>query len=256
MVNNFPARDRKFIQDLADDLHLSVTWDEYNEDDQNLVTWRFPGELEEPVPENGNNGHAEDGEDDDEWEDEEDEESRVAVDRVLTKYSKARVADDDREGDFDARYEMSIKEKMDDWKRTYYKVRELHMTHIVLHQGADVALDRANLRYRTTIHSKCMIWCTVTWRVCSGSCTTITAAWHRGVGSITTIMPLESPVSSRSPGSDNKYSLFIDLKGVDQMTFHFDLGKPFRPYEQLMGVLPAASKELIPPAYRVCFEAE
>lgn len=35
------------------------------------------------------------------------------------------------------------------------------------------------------------------------------------------------------------------------MEFHFDLGKPFRPFEQLMGVLPEASKELIPEAYRV-----
>ena len=44
---------------------------------------------------------------------------------------------------------------------------------------------------------------------------------------------------------------FIDLRGVDQMAFEFQLGKPFRPFEQLMGVLPEASKELIPPAYRV-----
>lgn len=35
------------------------------------------------------------------------------------------------------------------------------------------------------------------------------------------------------------------------MTFNFDLGRPFRPFEQLMGVLPAASMELIPEAYRV-----
>jgi len=35
------------------------------------------------------------------------------------------------------------------------------------------------------------------------------------------------------------------------MTFQFELGKPFRPFEQLMGVLPEASKELVPPSYRV-----
>ena len=35
------------------------------------------------------------------------------------------------------------------------------------------------------------------------------------------------------------------------MTFTFDLGTPFKPYQQLMGVLPAASKDLIPLAYRV-----
>ena len=42
-----------------------------------------------------------------------------------------------------------------------------------------------------------------------------------------------------------------DLKGVDKMKFNFELGKPFHPFEQLMGVLPAASMELIPAAYRV-----
>lgn len=37
------------------------------------------------------------------------------------------------------------------------------------------------------------------------------------------------------------------------MSFEFELGKPFRPYEQLMGVLPVASMEHIPVAYRVRF---
>lgn len=35
------------------------------------------------------------------------------------------------------------------------------------------------------------------------------------------------------------------------MTFNFALGTPFHPYEQLMGVLPLASKDHIPLAYQV-----
>ena len=50
-------------------------------------------------------------------------------------------------------------------------------------------------------------------------------------------------------------NLRTDLKGVDKMSFNFDLGRPFRPFEQLMGVLPAASKELIPDAFKVCFKS-
>jgi 5'-3' exoribonuclease 1 len=134
MPNVFPARDRTFINKLANDLHLTVTWDEYDEHDQNLVTWRFPGELEEPVPEPGNGvvsgdsddtvvENDDDDDDDEAWEDEDDEESRAAVDRVLQKYEKAKVQQDDKEGDFDARYESSIQEKMAEWKRGYYKVR-------------------------------------------------------------------------------------------------------------------------------------
>lgn len=123
MPNLFPARERQFINKLAEDLHLSLTWDEYDDEDQNLVTWRFPGELEEPLPEGQGNGTPEaaaEG-DDEEWEDEDDEESRAAVDRVLAKYEKAKVQEDDKEGDFDARYELSVKEKMDEWKRNYYR---------------------------------------------------------------------------------------------------------------------------------------
>lgn len=37
------------------------------------------------------------------------------------------------------------------------------------------------------------------------------------------------------------------------MKFDFKLGTPFKPYEQLMGVLPEASKELIPAAYQVSY---
>jgi Xrn1 helical domain len=46
-------------------------------------------------------------------------------------------------------------------------------------------------------------------------------------------------------------TLVKDLKGVDDMSFTFELGTPFLPFQQLMGVLPAASKELLPLAYRV-----
>lgn len=121
MSNTFPARERTFIGKLAEDLHLSITWDEYDADDQNLVSWRFPGALEEPLPEGVVNGGEVD--EDGEWEDDDDEESREAVDRVLAKYDKAKVMQDDAEGDFDARYEASIKSKMDEWKSGYYQVR-------------------------------------------------------------------------------------------------------------------------------------
>lgn len=36
----------------------------------------------------------------------------------------------------------------------------------------------------------------------------------------------------------------------------FDLATPFKPFEQLMGVLPSRSRQLLPEAYRVCLENE
>lgn len=41
-----------------------------------------------------------------------------------------------------------------------------------------------------------------------------------------------------------------DLVGLADFKFEFDYGKPFTPYQQLMGVLPEESKEHVPAAYR------
>lgn len=117
MVNAFPARERVFITKLTEDLHLSETWDEFDEEDRNLVTWRFPRALEEE-PETGEQKEHSEWEDEDEVED---EESKAAVDRVLKKYEKAPVEDVDADGTFEERYERFVKEKMDEWKRGYYK---------------------------------------------------------------------------------------------------------------------------------------
>ena len=117
MPNTFPARERAFIGKLAEDLNLDITWDEYDED-QNLVVWRFPASSL-------HGQDAQTADDNEDWEDvdsEEDEEAQAAVDRVLQKYLKAKVMDDDEE-DFDTRHERGIHQKMDEWKRHYYKVR-------------------------------------------------------------------------------------------------------------------------------------
>lgn len=111
--NDFPASERKFVSTLAEDLHLNLRWDEFDEEDVNLVTMQLPG-----------HGDQEAGDDNEgDWEDEDDMESKAAVERVLRKYEKAKVFDDDEGGGFDARHARALKEKMDEWKRNYYRVR-------------------------------------------------------------------------------------------------------------------------------------
>ena len=128
LPNEFPARDRVFITKFSEELHLDVGWDEYDQD-QNLVTWRFPKlshKVEEEKEEGGEMVIEQDGStSNSEWEDEasgDDDEAHAAVDRVLKKYEKAPVVDLDAQGSFDERHERSVKEKMDEWKRGYYKV--------------------------------------------------------------------------------------------------------------------------------------
>ncbi|XP_065842209.1 5'-3' exoribonuclease 1-like isoform X2 [Oscarella lobularis] len=43
------------------------------------------------------------------------------------------------------------------------------------------------------------------------------------------------------------YAPFLsDIRNISNFDIHFELGKPFKPFEQLLAVLPAASKELLP----------
>ncbi|KAL1753974.1 exonuclease II [Schizophyllum commune] len=242
MKNDFSARERKFIADLAAELHLCLTWDEYDMMDEeveggvNVVVWRFPGALEEPLPEptpeetaegekddaaDGANGDAKEdatapsetpppASDDDDLDD---EESRAAVDRVLKKYAKAPVHDEDEGGGFDARHDRAMEEKMDEWKRNYYRGK--------LEIDFDDPQELGDLVYR---YIEGLQW--------------VMHYYYSGVASWGWFY-------------NYHYAPRIsDLSGVDKMTFIFNLGKPFRPFEQLMGVLPAASKDHVPEAYR------
>ena len=47
-----------------------------------------------------------------------------------------------------------------------------------------------------------------------------------------------------------------DFVSIDELKVSFEKGKPFRPYEQLMGVLPAASNHAIPEPFRDLMENE
>ena len=95
-----PARDRKFVEDLADGLRLQWQTVEDATGDRHLRL-QFPASI---------------GDEDDE----EDEESRAALGRVLKQYEKARVVDTSAE---EAQQQMHMKyeEKFRGWKNKYYQ---------------------------------------------------------------------------------------------------------------------------------------
>uniref|UniRef100_A0A8C9PEA1 5'-3' exoribonuclease 1 n=1 Tax=Spermophilus dauricus TaxID=99837 RepID=A0A8C9PEA1_SPEDA len=47
-----------------------------------------------------------------------------------------------------------------------------------------------------------------------------------------------------------------DIRNISTLQIHFELGKPFKPFEQLLAVLPAASKNLLPTCYQHLMTSE
>lgn len=124
IVNDLSARDRRFVQDLADSLRLRLTWDQVDDYGQPLAVFSFDmeGVSEDGDAESENEAEVVEANDnDEEWKSESDDEGKIALRRVFEKYSKAKVVDNTVE-DFENSYEETLKEKMNEWKRTYYKV--------------------------------------------------------------------------------------------------------------------------------------
>jgi 5'-3' exoribonuclease 1 len=101
---SLPAVDRKFVQELADSLHLEWRTVE-NDEGVRHMQLSFPPKLEG---------------DDEDKDDGEDEESQLAIHRVVKRYDNAEVLDVSKEqakAEMDRQYE----EKFQEWKDKYYR---------------------------------------------------------------------------------------------------------------------------------------
>ncbi|KAK4697008.1 5'-3' exoribonuclease 1, partial [Lecanoromycetidae sp. Uapishka_2] len=97
------ARDRKFVQEMAEDMHLQWKTVESDEGDRRLRL-ELPGKLE---------GDEED-------EEFEDEEASIALLRVLKRYDNAKVVDVTAE-EVQEQNDKKYEEKFQGWKNKYYK---------------------------------------------------------------------------------------------------------------------------------------
>jgi 5'-3' exoribonuclease 1 len=99
-----PARDRSFIEKLADELRVPWSTIENENGDRFM-------RLQLPQPE-----------DDDDSEEEEDEEASMAVQRIIRKYEKAKIQDVTSEEAQQAA-EKKYEAKFEEWKNNYYQTK-------------------------------------------------------------------------------------------------------------------------------------
>ncbi|KAG0209900.1 hypothetical protein BGX28_009867 [Mortierella sp. GBA30] len=148
----------------------------------------------------------------DEEEDEEDIESQEARARIMRKYDHAQVVEGVIENE-SLRKEKAknvYEERLKQWKKDYY------------FEKPELETEK-DIRTMVFKYVEGLQW--------------VLYYYYRGVASWAWFYPYHyAPKIS-------------DLVKLDEFKLPFELGMPFKPYEQLMGVLPEASKQHIPQAY-------
>lgn len=149
---------------------------------------------------------------DDEEEDEEDE-SQLAVNRLVKKYDNAEVQDVTNE-EAQAQYEVLYQQKFQGWKDQYYAEKFPEWTK---------EKKEAELTQLCENYVQGLQW--------------VLFYYYRGICSWPWFYRYH-------------YSPLISdvIKGLGA-NLTFELGQPFKPFEQLMGVLPDRSKKIVPPVY-------
>ncbi|KAF9926111.1 5'-3' exoribonuclease 1 [Linnemannia zychae] len=148
----------------------------------------------------------------DEEEDDEDVESQEARAREMRKYDNAEVVEDVVENEKlrEEKARTVYEDRLQQWKKDYY-MDKLEIEH------------EADVRKMIFKYVEGLQW--------------VLYYYYRGVASWAWFYPYHyAPKIS-------------DLVNLDTVNISFELGAPFKPYEQLMGVLPEASKKHIPQAY-------
>ncbi|KAH9813633.1 XRN 5'-3' exonuclease N-terminus-domain-containing protein [Melampsora americana] len=207
---NYPAKDRRFLADLADALNLAISFDEYNDEDEPIIVLSIQSDGEDDSSTNEiadmlENTTLVDGS--------EHAESRIAAERVLYKYREAPTVKDLTTEEVEARQEDIHNEKIKQWKSEYYSQK----------MNIDLS-DPGQLEKLAYTYVEGLQW--------------VLHYYYDGVASWSWFYPYHySPKIS-------------DLRHVDTYQFDFALGQPFKPFEQLMGVLPSLSSAHVPPVFR------
>ncbi|KAM0788250.1 hypothetical protein ACM66B_001401 [Microbotryomycetes sp. NB124-2] len=192
-----PARDKRFLNALAEQLKLDVFYDQYDPDDMPIIRVCFDDDLVEMARE----------------ENEEDAEWKKAITRVIGKYDRAEHIKELSEEELLEERNRQVDAQFIDWKDKYYQ-EKLEFSYFDEDEREKIAF-----RYIEGLQ-----W--------------VLHYYYDGVASWGWFY-------------DYHYAPKVsDLSKAASYEFNFELGKPFRPFEQLMGVLPDLSSSHIPLAYR------
>jgi 5'-3' exoribonuclease 1 len=194
---SLPARDRKFVEELAESFNLQWSTVEDEEGNRHMQL-KFPSR---PTP----TDEVEQSDSSD------DEEALLAVNRVIKRYDTAKVVDMNAD-EAQAAMEKKYDEKFRAWKDKHYTDK--------FEWGMDNQEEMTKL---TENYVQGLQW--------------VLYYYYRGVAS----WPWYYKYHYAPMISDVKLGLKADI--------NFPLGQPFRPFQQLMGVLPDRSKSIVPKAY-------
>lgn len=207
----YPAKDRKFVEELAQALNLNCArvLDDDGEPHQRLSL--------HPAVDG-------DGSDDDD-----DEEGQLAVNRVLRQYERAQVVDVSPE-EAQANIQKMYEQRFYEWKDRYYKSKfgfgsdnELEMK--LLAENYVEGLQWVLFYYYRGVAS----W-----------------PWYYGYHYSPRISGKPPSLPLRTQRATHPHPDIVKGLGAKM---DFKLGQPFKPFEQLMGVLPDRSKAIVPEPY-------
>ncbi|CAH7684839.1 XRN 5'-3' exonuclease N-terminus-domain-containing protein [Phakopsora pachyrhizi] len=213
---SYPAKDRKFLRELASELTLIISFDEFDDDGVPLITLRFDLESKDQIDcwKNPVEDMMDDLEIDEPGENVNTQNRYLEqAQKVFERYKSMSIEDEFDEEKFDKAEAVKLDSAVRQWKKNYYSEK------VEIDFDEPEELDRLTYSYVEGLQ-----W--------------VLHYYYDGVASWSWFYPYHySPKIS-------------DLNHVDTYEFNFELGEPFKPFEQLMGVLPELSSAHIPPAFR------
>ncbi|KAF5348519.1 hypothetical protein D9756_009689 [Leucocoprinus leucothites] len=213
MINNFSAGERAFIRHIANGSHLNVYWDKFDATGNNIIVWTFDEASGEDCFEDT---HVQDMSSLGGLDDPGHGNGRVGKGTStapgLSRYDELSKLDRTSNCEPEP-IEASIEERILQWRSRYYK----HKLGIPDSNSGDMK----KLAYR---YIEGLEW--------------IVRYYYQGV-------------PSWSWFYNYHYSPRVsDLHDINQLTFNFDVGRPFKPFEQLVAMMSPAQIENVPPTCR------